>query len=206
MLIRGKLLLAGLAAALALSTATGAASAGKLSVNAQRLRIGWTPITILTSTAFIRCNATLEQSFHSGTIHKTVGALGGFAYLAEWRVCSGGNVRIRFITLPWHVRYLSFTGTLPSITGLRYGLVNLGLEVETGGVTCSLTSTAARPAVFIANVGAGGEVRSVRADETARIPLEGEFLCLFAGEASLSGSGTATRAGTTMQDVNLRLI
>jgi hypothetical protein len=98
---------------------------------------------------------TLEGSFHSRTMTKTAGALVGYITRATIkRPCTGGTVWAHngetnevlggtvSNTLPWHVRYNSFTGTLPNITAIAYELINVGYVVREGafGVLCEYIS------------------------------------------------------------------
>jgi len=94
-------------------------------------------------------------------------------------------------SLPWHVRYLYYTGTLPNITGV--GLASVGLEFAiTEPVNCRTHTTEAQPFVAIANAESSGVITGMGPDEEELIPLEGEFLCLFAGEGTFEGTGSVT--------------
>lgn len=188
-------------------TFAGSVSANKLSVNATRQRIVFTPISILTSGGnIINCNVTIEQGFHSATLAKVAGSLIGVYTQAANSPCTGGRVTIHIPTLPWHMRYSGFGGTLPNINIMYQSILGLSARIQpTGSIACTMRSTVENPARFAANVSAGGATRSLRADETAGMPLEG-FFCAFGGEAFLRGTGTITRSGTTVQDVTTRLI
>lgn len=203
---RSKLLLMGLTAAMLLSIGVGSASANRLSTNATAQRIVWTPLTFAsTGGSVIRCNVTLEQRFHSATIAKVRGSLIGFITAANVAACSGGAVTVLTATLPWHVRYNSFTGTLPSLTGVNFDLIGTAFRIQpTGSIACLARSTVENPARGTAVI-SGGRVTGLRADPTATIPLEG-FFCAFGGEGTFSGTGTVSRSGTTVQDITVRLI
>lgn len=120
-------LLALLAATGALAAVTSAASANRLSVSARTLRAAWFEFEIKGSLT-VRCRATLEGTFHASTFSKVVGSLIGYFTRASLaRPCIGGtawfyngsevNEVLGLSTLsnslPWHIRYDRFGGTLP---------------------------------------------------------------------------------------------
>jgi hypothetical protein len=169
-----------------------------------------TPRLVFASGSFsITCSMTAEGSFHSRTISKVCGALVGYVTRAAiGHPCNGGEVwmlnGIETLpgggtapnTLPWHGEFLSFTGTLPRITGIKGALVGGSILAEVSGVTCLYRMTQASPGIGIAEIGPEGRVTGGRSDETASIPLaEGGFACPSSG--SLGGSGTVTQQGTT---------
>jgi hypothetical protein len=194
---RSKLLLAALTAAMCMAMAVGSASATRLNTNANNWKIVWTSLSLNApgAGATVTCAVTLEGSFHSTSITKTSGSLVGYVQNAEVRnACTGGTARALRETLPWHVRYDSFTGTLPTITGVKLQLVGARFNIFPSGLAeCLTETTAAKPAKGIANVEAGGRITSFSADSTATIPLRGGFLCSLAGEGNFSGNGTATQ-------------
>jgi hypothetical protein len=206
---RAKRPLAALVAVLALACAVTSASAGRLSISNRNFRVVWNPLTFEQTAGIItiRCPVTLEGSFYSATLRKVISGLIGHITRANTNAggCSGGTVTFHSETLPWPVQYRGFTGTLPNITGVRLAIVNLTYEIEDGTGLCTTRSTEAQPFVGIANIGAGGTVTGLRADETATIPLSGEFLCAWAGEGTFAGTGTVTLLGTTTS-ISIRLI
>lgn len=204
---RSRLLLAGAAATLLLAAAVTSASANNLSFNATRWRQVHTPLTFATAGGMVyRCNVTLEKSLHSSSIRKVVGALIGSVTGATFNTCAGANVTVLRETLPWHLRYSGFSGTLPNITGIRTETIGLSFRIQpTGSIACLARSTTEWPWKEILSVAAGGAVRAVRVDETMSIPLD-EMFCAFGGEMTFSGTGTLSRAGTTIQDITVRLI
>jgi hypothetical protein len=181
-------LIVGLAAATLLSLAVGTASARNLSLNEQSYRITWTPIELIGG-GTIRCNLTLEGTFHYRTLVKSAGALIGQVNRATLNMCTGGSATVLTNALPWHVRYAGFTGTLPNVTGARIDVVGLSINQRYEGLPeCLGSSTSESPARLIANV-SGGTVTGVRADETARIPLAGGGFCELIRQYSLRGTG-----------------
>jgi hypothetical protein len=89
------------------------------------------------------CPVTLEGSFHSKTLSKVCGQLIGYITRATKGTCQTGAVTILSATLPWHVRYESFRGTLPAISEIDTALANGGWQIEIFGLSCLYESTAA---------------------------------------------------------------
>jgi hypothetical protein len=199
---RTKLLFVGFTAALVFSMTVASASATRLSISNRNFRATFTPLT-LGSTAGVRisCPVTLEGSFHSATINKTLEALIGHVTRASVTTasCTGGRATIAQSSLPWHIRYGGFTGTLPRLSGVILRLVGATFTVEDTetGATCTTRTTATQPGVGIVTVEANGLVTGLRADESRFIPLSGEFLCFFAGEGFFSGNARVTLLGST---------
>jgi len=196
---RSKLIFTGLTAALLLSFAVAGASANRLSVSSETFRIVWNPLTLESTSeiAAIECGVTLEGSFHSKTIEKIQGTLVGYVTRGsvDTNNCVGGKAHINQESFPWHVRYLYYTGTLPNVTGVALALVGAEFAI-TEPVNCNTSTTESQPGVGIGSIEAGGSISGMRADEEEFIPLEGEFLCLFAGEGSFEGTGTVTVLGS----------
>jgi len=186
MLKLSKLMLVGLAAATLLSLTVGTASARNLSLGEQPYRIGWRPISIFAAGA-IRCNLTLDGSFHYRTIIKSAGALIGHVNRAILDTCTGGSATVLTNALPWHIRYASFTGMLPNVTSVRFDVIGLSIEAISG---CLGRSTSENPARLMFNV-AGGFVTGLRVEETARIPITGGGFCELIRQYSLEGTGPA---------------
>lgn len=199
---RSKLLLTALTAALVMAATVGTASARNLSLSEQRFRAVWTPLTF---TGFggliqIRCNVTLTGSFHYRTIVKSRGALIGFVTSAALtRPCSGGEAWIlngvevqegvtTTNTLPWHVLYDSFRGTLPRIEGVRIGMIGAQFLLNAGGNRCLYASTSASQAFGIINVNTStGAATSLRADEASEIPLRTTVAGICPAKGSFAG-------------------
>jgi hypothetical protein len=195
-------------AGLILSLAVTAASANKLSISNRNVRIAWNPL-VLSNTGLgginLSCGVTMEGSFHSATIAKTVGALVGFVTRSTAGGCTNGTATIDQTALPWHVRYGGFEGTLPTITGVTLNISGVRFIAERGGSTCATTTTVSQPGVGIARTGGGGVITGLRMDETRTIPLSREGLCSFAGEGRFAGTGVVTGLGATTT-LSVRLI
>jgi len=111
------------------------ASARELTFSSQSIRAVWAPVFVIvpmSPAAEFRCLMTLEGSFHSRTIGKAPGNLIGYITRAIAGPCGGegqmwvhnGTERVLggeapATSLPWHMKYLGFTGTLPAISEVR---------------------------------------------------------------------------------------
>jgi len=136
MRISTKPYLTALAAALPLALGVGAASARTLSMSSQTFRVTWSRLEFQNATfgVTVRCPVTLEGSFHSRTLAKTLGSLIGAitAARAKEESCTGGRVHLK--NLPWHVTYEGFTGTLPNISGVVFLVSRFRFEVIEPGI------------------------------------------------------------------------
>ena len=146
---RSRALLALLGATIMLGALVGTASANRLATSSQNITATWTAMNFAGPFGTVTCPVTLSGSLHSRTITKTAGALIGFINRATANSggCSGGSASVRQSSLPWHVRYLSFSGTLPIITSIRTNIIGAGFEIISGELgPCSVTTTATSPA------------------------------------------------------------
>jgi hypothetical protein len=203
--------LTALVATAILASAISTASARNLQVSETHIRVVWAPLTFSASgLATVRCNVTLEGSFHSATIPKVVRLLIGHITRANvQRPCTGGTAWVFNGTdvnevlggtfansLPWHITYEGFTGTLPTITGVRILLDRARFRlrvVEPFGVVrlCTYTTGVANGgnASGIAELDGTGRVTGLRADEGRSIRSEEGGFCV---SGQFSGRGTAT--------------
>ncbi|MGB2695821.1 MAG: hypothetical protein WBD55_11645 [Dehalococcoidia bacterium] len=111
---------------------------------------------------------TLRGSLHR-TIAKTTGSLAGVITDCRSTLGEAGLIFITIevrceLTLPWHVRYVGFTGTLPNIRESILLLLGIGFRVRdlAGGGTVNC--------LYAGNVGAitsQNPIRSVRFGEEA---------------------------------------
>jgi hypothetical protein len=178
---QSKASLCALAAAAVLAVLVSTASANRLSISNPAIRAVWAPVTVIipeSSLEFV-CAMTLEGSFHSSTIQKVAGALVGYITRASvGHPCSGagemwvhngteaplGNVRPT--SLPWHMTYQGFTGTLPNISEVR--LLLRGIRVTSmwrvGEITLCLATFGNAEESIISEwkIGAGGRVIAVQ--------------------------------------------
>lgn len=196
-------LLVGLVSTGILVIGVGSASAGRLSVSHQRTKLIWLNLEFrnTVSEARVSCPMTLEGSFHSATFKKIRGLL---VYSIETGKissgsCTGGKATIAAETLPWTRKYESFGGTLPNIIDITSVIPDATYLIEISGNTCKGTTRPEAPAAFIDNLGTGGRVESVRADETRRIPLvngPGGSLCALAS-GIIAGTGSVRQVSTS---------
>jgi hypothetical protein len=96
--------------------------------------------------------------------------------------CTGGRATVLSGTLPWHVDYYAFTGTLPSISSVTLGMYRFAALVEALGVGCLFEG------VSRASTVGGTEVRELRVDETVRIPIGRRLSAFCPAEGKISGT------------------
>ena len=159
---RTTLALTALAATLTMLFAVTSASANRLSVDDTAFRVTWASLEFTSSVGVTtRCPVTLVGDFHSSTIVKTRGLLIGFVDSATVNnaACVGGRATVLAATLPWHVTYEGFTGTLPNITSVSILLVNASFQVQQTilgiAVTCLARTTVAENATGTISLSAG---------------------------------------------------
>ena len=110
-----------------------AAPARNFSTSNQNVRVVWSEIDFASPIATITCSLTFEGSFHYRSIVKRERALIGHITAAiVRRPCRNGEAwaangreahpRLGTLanTLPWHITYEGFTGTLPNITSIHF--------------------------------------------------------------------------------------
>lgn len=216
-------LAAGAAAALILALAVGSAAARNLSASSQTIRAVWNPLTFSgEGVAEFRCRLTIEGSFHSRTIAKVARSLTGaitraiigrpcerntaWAFNGAERNEVLGNTTLPN-TLPWHITYEGFAGTLPNITRINF-LIDRGRFLSRATilgfpVLCQYTldATAGRNAAAIAEREAAGAITTLTADPTRRISSDSEGC----PTAAFSGTGTVTVLNSTSR-VTITLI
>src|SRR5215213_7620345 len=164
---RSKLILAGLTAAILLSFAVGSASANRLSISTRNVRVVWSNLQLEGGGSRIICPVTLEGSFHSSTITKTAGLLIGHisraSVIGSTPPCTGGHATVLRETLPWHVTYESFAGTLPRPSRINIQLIGASFQVDQP-TTCLARTTTTSPAKGSVEVEANGLVIGLSPD------------------------------------------
>jgi hypothetical protein len=205
-----KLVLAGLAATLLMAFAVTTANANHLSVSNQAFRVTWSLLTLSGEggSPTIKCPLTLEGSFHSATIAKTLGLLIGYvsrAIFGAGMACQGGSATVLTNTLPWHVTYEGFSGRLPAITSVRLLLRRVALVEEWLSVLCLYKENGTEQAAGEVTVEAGGNATRLVPDSTIRLPLfEGGIFCPNKG--GFTGEGETFLLGSTTTRIRLTLI
>jgi len=208
-------------AALLLAALVGSATAGKFSVSNRSIRATWTALEFSGGFVTIRCPTTLEGSFHSATIRKTVGALIGYIsrgtvqrpcvngltwlFSEEPNEVLGGTFRG---SMPWHITYRGFSGVLPMPLGLNLEIVGMKFMVRAlvSGITilCEYLTGPANGGSLTGTLGIGvsGAVSGLTFDETRRITSETGGLC---PEVGLGGTGNVRLLGASTA-ITVRLI
>jgi hypothetical protein len=211
---RSKLILAALTASLLMGLAVSSASANRLSTSNTRFRVTWANLDLrdVGGNIHIICPVTLEGSFHSATLRKVTGALIGAITRGivngSEPPCTGGTATILQESLPWHVTYEGFRGTLPAITSIELLLRRYAFRVETevlfvrvaclyrdrGRVEENLRGTLA--------VGANGQVTTLTPTGGQAGLSSGGFGCPAFGTFSNAGQvfllGNTTRISVTL--------
>ncbi|HEX7291518.1 MAG TPA: hypothetical protein VF250_10370 [Conexibacter sp.] len=204
-------LLIALAGAVTVLMFTGPALARNISLlNGERgFRITWTELTWVRE---VRCRVTLEGTWHGRSLAKTVSALVGYVTRAtiQSEACTGGRATVLSRTLPWHMRYSSFTGTLPNITVLTFGIIGMGigLHINSSGLDCLMLSEEAEPLFLGFTVGTvAGALRELTgvAPSEAGVTLTGElgFCELWTAEMGSFTREVTVLSGTVTVKVQL---
>jgi hypothetical protein len=197
---------AALAAALLLALSVTSVAA-RLSYTSQEFRIVWASLTFSAAEGgvSITCPVTLEGSFTARTFAKTTEPVAARITAAAVGTCQEGGGTILPVSLPWTVKYQSFTGTLPGISGVRYSLLGAAFQVEPGiGIRCLATTSALFPAAGEARREARGSITSLITDSTLTIPTTGNIECPTFGR--FTGSGQVFVQGSSTTRVTLTLI
>jgi hypothetical protein len=206
------MLFVGLTATIVMSFAVSSASARRFALNTQRWTAIWNPLNLTAAGVVLRCPVTLEGSFHSATLSKVSGQLIGYVTVARVAeaACTNGSARALSETLPWHVQYNSFAGSLPNITEIRIALIGARFRTIISNNEC-LTETTQREPAFgrIKVTGASEEeirkTNQMEAEEGASIVLRGNFICNLAGSGRFSGTAELFQLGTTTR-ILVRLV
>lgn len=178
---RSRLALAALAAVLVLGAAAGVASANRLSTSATSFTLTWRELYVPnTLEEPARCPLTLSGSFHARTFTKVRELLVGYVNAAQTSICTGGEATVLTATLPWHLTYQSFAGTLPAITSVRYSLIGFSMNIHVIllGERCLIRTTAVEPLPLdFERETTTGRITSVRIATPNNIRASGEVLC-----------------------------
>jgi hypothetical protein len=208
---QGRLLLTSLATVFVLALGVATASAVRLSVTNQSISITWSTFRFNEGRA--QCPVTLEGSLHARTITKTSGLLIGYIVRGRTSACSVGSAVLltpedgQTSSLPWHIRYDSFAGTLPAITRIRWHIFGFSYRIVKELETCLYTSTPTRPALLdLTREGGGsGALTTGSFFGTEAIPLAAGNIAVCEQSGLLGGSGAVTLQGSSTR-VTISLI
>jgi len=202
-----------LGTAIVLAATTGIASSRTLSSNSQTFRATFAVLEFFgEGIGFIDCPTTLEGSFHSRTITKTARMLIGA--ITEARIkqnsCTNGTVSTFDgaesyngttppNTLPWHVTYESFTGSLPSIEAVNMLVSRFRLGISTSaGVCIGQYGGSSDNVTYAATLGAGGAITSLRyiagRNDIRLIRRDGGLVC---PNVRIGGSASVTQLNSS---------
>ncbi|HEX7292497.1 MAG TPA: hypothetical protein VF250_15365 [Conexibacter sp.] len=150
------------AAAMALGALTSSAASRNLSISSQTLRSNFRELRFEGLFGNTVCQVTMEASFHSRTMAKVVGQLIGYVTAFGLGPCATGTATVLNETLPWHIRYRSFAGTLPDITDVNLDVIGFSIRARTPeGFNCLTTGLLKVLEVATKVVGLIGAVRGL---------------------------------------------
>lgn len=190
--------------------AAGVAAANRFAFSSSGFRLVWPaegPLLIRKPTeAFgiddlFNCPVTLEGSFHSATLMRKVsGGLAGNINRAVLGRCNTERSWLeqpQFLvaTLPWHLRYSSFAGTLPRVTSVSWSITGFAFSaVERGFFRLNCLYRAPEPLVFRTTRESLGAITAATLEgRVEKTTMGGE--CAFSG--TLSGAPRVTALGST---------
>jgi hypothetical protein len=142
-----KLLLASVGATVLLGALVSSATARNYEISEQRMRGIFTSLEFHLPEVTARCALTVEGSLHTRTLPKVIGSLLGYITRVDLGACAIGTATVLTSTLPWHVRYSGFQGTLPNITSIITHVIGASWRISTGGVTCLARSSTTEPVI-----------------------------------------------------------
>jgi len=133
-----KPLLAVVGATVLLGALVTSASANRLENSSQTFKATWTRMNFRGGFGTVECEVSLAGSFHSRSITKTVQLIGYITAATVIR-CARGGATINQTSLPWHLEYRSFVGTLPNITGITMRVIGAEWNIRepTFGAICT---------------------------------------------------------------------
>lgn len=144
-----KALFAAMAASVLLGALVSSAAARNISTSSPSWRATFSAVRLDFPVGIIGCSATLEGSFHTRTLAKIAGSLVGYVTRATLGACDWGSHTILTETLPWHMTYRNFTGTLPNISSAGFNVIGWSQRIrESAFISCLFRSTVARPALL----------------------------------------------------------
>lgn len=191
-----RILASTLIATAVLASIVTSAVAGRLSSSSLTYRTTFARIDFAGGFGTGECQATIEGSMHTRTASKTAGALIGYITRAIVGTCPRGSATVLTATLPWHVRYASFTGTLPAISRTNFTVsgVQFRIREPVFGVQCLASGGTA---TAINNREAGGVLTSTEVGGSS--PTDCGIEGTVSGRSTaLTVLGSATRITVTL--------
>jgi len=138
--------LAVLAAALTLAVSTGAASANQLSISEQDIRAVFPEMkfSAVGGGFEVICQVIVEGTFHEDTFSKVQGTLVGLvteAQVTEEGCAGAGTAAVVQESLPWHITYAGYLGTLPNMTSIELELHGVRFAIQNIFELCTYEGT-----------------------------------------------------------------
>ncbi|HEV7774720.1 MAG TPA: hypothetical protein VGO48_15675 [Conexibacter sp.] len=152
-----RLLFAAVGAAVLLGALVSSASAGRLSHSSLTLDATYARMDIRGGLGTVECEVITNETLHTRAITKTRLLLMGYITAANVNRCARGGATFLRETLPWHVRYDSFTGTLPNITGLAKRVIGVSERITEPvfRISCLFRTTPETPFIQTTNLTGG---------------------------------------------------
>lgn len=197
-----------LIAALVLASAVSSASARNLSYTGSSLRVTWVKLEFTNEIGVpaIRCTVTLEGSFHSRTIPKVARLLIGLLTRASAAGCTNGRMTPSAETLPWHLTYEGFAGTLPNIRADIPLILRVAVLVEAPGFCNGRYGSATDSISYTAVIeGGGGITTATPVVGRNRLTLVQTLSGICPTRGGFVGEGTVTVLNSTT-GITVRLI
>ncbi|HEV7774718.1 MAG TPA: hypothetical protein VGO48_15665 [Conexibacter sp.] len=193
-----KLLLALVGATVLLGALVSSASAGRLSHSANTLNATYARMDFRGGLGTLECEVILNNTLHTRTITKTRLLLMGYITAANVNRCARGSATLLRETLPWHVRYDSFAGTLPNITSIVTRVIGFSFRFTEPvfRISCLLRTTPEQPLIQSYNL-TGGTITS--ATVGGSIPCNpGAITFSFSGSTTAVAEAGGARVTVTL--------
>ena len=193
-----KLIIATTGAMLLLGALVTGASATRIAHSNSTFRTSFREVTFGGAFGNFVCQITLEGSLHSRTVTKTAGSLVGYITAVNLGTCATGTATILRETLPWHMRYASFAGTLPNITGIIFNIIGWRFRIREPLLTCLATSTVENPVVYTRAREASGALTTARLSGSGIETTCGRVGSFNSDAGPVTVAGAATRITVTL--------